>query len=212
MKNKLMLLLAIVGAVFLIGCCKENQKSVVYPDFAMLKVGNYWIYQYFDIDSLGNATATNTYDSCYVEKDTTINGKTYYKIYKPRFEGDPTGFDFERDSLHYIVSATEGILFSSEDFSSTFETKCSINNLDTVCTFSGKMMNKGQITSTPAGNFFTADFQTTFTMFPPYSSGGKTRKTHSKRSEGFGVVEETLSFFADDPNYKERRLVRYNVQ
>jgi len=83
MKNTTLLLLAFVSSTLFIGCFKENQESVVYPDFAMLKVGNYWIYQYFDIDSLGNATATNTYDSCYVEKDTTINGKTYFKIYKP---------------------------------------------------------------------------------------------------------------------------------
>jgi hypothetical protein len=49
-------------------------------------------------------------------------------------------------------------------------------------------------------------------MYPPYSSGGKIRKTHSKRSEGFGVVEETLAFFVDDAIYKERRLIRYKVQ
>jgi hypothetical protein len=211
MKNTSLLLVTIVAAVSLIGCCKENQKVKGYPDFGMLKVGNYWIYQYFDIDSNGNASATNRYDSCFVEKDTNIAGNTYFKVHKPRFEGDPIGFDYERDSLHYIVSTTEGIVFSSEDFTSTLETTCATNNLDTVSIVNGKMMNKGQVTNTPAGNFATSDFERTFTMYPPYNSAGTIRKAHCKRSEGVGVVLETLSFFADNPNYTERILVRYKV-
>ena len=57
--------------------------TTTYPNFSRLKVGNYWIYQQFDIDQNGNATPKNIFDSCYVEKDTLINGKTYMKIIKP---------------------------------------------------------------------------------------------------------------------------------
>ena len=46
---------------------------LVYDNYSQLKVGNYWIYQRFEVDSLGIGTPTSVYDSCYVEKDTLIN-------------------------------------------------------------------------------------------------------------------------------------------
>src|SRR5688500_17959960 len=68
-------------------CKKEKEISPppakTYPDYSALKPGNYWIYERFDVDSNGNATPTGIYDSCYVEKDTQINGRTYMKYVEP---------------------------------------------------------------------------------------------------------------------------------
>src|SRR5688572_1824471 len=86
MKPKNILLLFVMAA-FAISCdddeddnCTPNPPNIVYSDYSQLKVGNYWIYQRFNFDFAGNETATMTFDSCYVEKDTVINNVAYVKL------------------------------------------------------------------------------------------------------------------------------------
>jgi len=45
---------------------------VTQADYYQLKVGNYWIYQSYQIDSNGVATPENLWDSAHIEKDTII--------------------------------------------------------------------------------------------------------------------------------------------
>jgi len=104
--------------------------TITYPNFSQLKVGNYWVYEQFDIDATGNATSKNTFDSCYVEKDTIINSKTYLKIVKPKpYFTNQNDISFQKDSLHYFVNCNGKILFSSQDFSTIFESSYIIAEL-----------------------------------------------------------------------------------
>lgn len=50
-----------------------------------MKVGNYWIYQLSQDDSLGNYTMLNSFDSLYIEKDTVMFGAAYYKFINVSF-------------------------------------------------------------------------------------------------------------------------------
>lgn len=85
MKNlPVFLSLLLMTCVF--AACKKDKPiepiptpPVTYPDYSQLKIGNYWVYQHFNIDTNGNAFPLNTFDTCYVEKDTMINGLIYYK-------------------------------------------------------------------------------------------------------------------------------------
>ncbi|MES2133471.1 MAG: hypothetical protein V4506_14075 [Bacteroidota bacterium] len=213
------LYVALISAFFLSFCKKhkeevapEEMPAITYNNYSALKVGNYWIYDVYEVDSLGNATPVNVYDSCYVQKDTLINNRTYFKVYRPNY-AQGNGFLYVRDSLHYIVDASGMIVFSSLDFSTTFNTfYLLMQPNDTFYVAVSKMEHKDKLISMPAGSFNASDFKTAYT-FADFPQGGymKNRSTVTYYARGIGVVYETLTFFTAYPFQKERRLVRYHI-
>jgi len=224
---------AVISTSFIIlflfaGCKKDNEiiphlpsppNEVIYPDFSQLKVGNYWVYQQFIVDSSGNATPTNVYDSCYVEKDTLINNNTYFKVYRPNPYFPQWGYTYLRDSLHYIVSCrnfqnqSSQICFSSQDFNTTFYSyHMTYGNLqDTIALVTAKMEYPGLIVSTPAGSFETSTFKINYNYGANWDNFGNPRHQNTRYSKGVGIVSEELPHTYSNPNYLERRLVRYHV-
>lgn len=183
-----------------------------YDNYSALKIGNYWIYQQFKIDTLGNVTPQNIYDSCYVEKDTLIRGRTFFKVYTPHIIYNYT---YMNDSLHYIIDKTGAILFSSIDFNSTFYTYYATNSPnDSIYKLTGKMADKDLAVSVPAGSFVTSNFKRTYDFYPnwrPYGNISKTRISNTRFAKNIGIISETMPFFLSNPNYSERRLIRYHV-
>lgn len=214
------LLMAIV-ALALFSACKKDEPKVepetVYPNYGCLKAGNYWIYEHFTVDTLGGATRLHLFDSCYVEKDTLINGKTYAKMFRPYPYNlapdipNPSLF-YLRDSLHYIVDHKGIIKFSSEDFLTVFQKHYNLfNNGDTLYTSAAKMDDINQRTTVPAGEFTTLNYKTTYKLnpeFTPYTE----KVSNMKYAKEVGVVVETLPMFASMPTKTERWLVRYHVK
>lgn len=201
-------------------CQKETDNSPItpvsettYPDYSCLKVGNYWIYEQYDIDSLGNAVTKNVFDSCYIEKDTIINNQTYLKMVRPKpYQTNQQDISFLKDSLHYIINAGGKILFSSEDFSSVFESVYMIAGPgDTICKMKKQMADKNLSVTTPAGTYTTSDARETYSMYPNWSIAGNKRIRHTRYAEKIGIVVETLPFFSTNPKYIERRLVRFHL-
>jgi hypothetical protein len=205
-----------------ISCKKDKEKNeeicpiiettaTIYADYSKLKVGNYWIYQRYELDSLGNETVLNVIDSCYVKSDTLINGNTYFVVCRPGYNPSNTLF-LLRDSLNYIISFGNYINFSSQDFTSIFDSYyITASASDTVCYVVKKMASGSTIVTVPAGTFTTLDAQETFNMYPNWSFAGAVRKTHTRYAENIGIVSETLPFFSSNPKYIERRLIRYKV-
>jgi hypothetical protein len=202
--------------------CKKNKKTepeclpvaeVSYPNYAQLKVGNYWIYQHYTVDSLGNGVATNVFDSCYVQKDTLINGNKYYKQFRPDYVGP--NWIYTRDSLHYIITTSSQIIFSSSDmnrvFNSDYATHENNGVLDTIYFSTAKMTDIDYIKNTPAGDFKTINFKLNFRMFEGWNQNGLNRPLNTRYAKNVGIVSETLPFYNSVPNYTERRLVRYKI-
>ncbi len=209
--------------VSIISCKKEKEKekeevcptpspaAPVYADYSKLKVGNYWIYQRYEVDTLGNATAQTIFDSCYVKSDTLLNGNTYFVISRPTYNPSHS-IIILRDSLYYTISYGNYIHFSSQDFTSIFNSNyITASTGDTVCYVVKKMATASTVITVPAGTFTTLDAEETFTMYPNWSSAGAVRKTHTRYAENIGIVSETLPFFSSNPKYIERRLIRYNL-
>ena len=219
MKN---LLLLFILAMMAFAACKDYEydvyPDVVYPDYANLDVGNYWIYQRYHLDSNGVYTPLNVLDSVFVEKDTTIGGFVYHKYMEDQF-GTPPGYEavFLRDSLHYLVNNAGQLLFSSENFSDTLwdYTITILNgshpNGDTICNIFRKMTDDNLGVSTPAGAFSSKNAQLVYLMYPDFDYGGPVRKLERRYAENVGLIEETLPFFLADQSksYTVRRLVRY---
>lgn len=89
MKNSLIILSLVV--VFF-SCKKDTAISSPIPNsvnttttsnhdtMLPLAVGNYWIYQKSQDDSVGTYTMVNDFDSLYIEKDSIIFGSQYFKF------------------------------------------------------------------------------------------------------------------------------------
>lgn len=205
-------------ALSVVSCKKDDDNaspsSTVYPNYSQLKTGNYWIYQQFVRDSAGNATPTSVVDSCYIEKDTLINNVTFYKMIRPSSSSSMQTVYFLRDSLDYTVTSNGKIFFSSQDFTSLFSKTYILlggGTTDTVCRVETKMADKDWIVSTPAGTFQTSNMKNTYYMYPNWSGGGSIRAVNLRCAKDVGIVCETLPFYASDPNYIERKLIRYHL-
>ncbi len=220
MKKQILIQLIIIITLGIYSCKKDNDETpapvpvppVTYPNYGQLKVGNYWIYERFTTDSLGNGTFLNTFDSCYVEKDTVINNKTYFKYVAPDLFHD-NKISFIKDSLSYLVTNTGFIIFSSDDFTTVFHSHYYIlqPTTDTLCLITQKMADANLAVNMPLGTYTTSSFQTKYTMLPPYTSAGTYRYQNTRYTEGVGKVSETLDFFLSSPVYTERRLYGYHL-
>ena len=220
--------LCLVASTFFLtmpSCKKEDKKVnpiidspvVVYADYTMLKPGNYWIYQEYHLDSVnGAAHPMGIFDSTFVEKDTTINGKIYHKYCDVvLLSGNPPQYSIFmlRDSLSYIVNSVGRILFSSTDFTSIFKVFTFGPNAATpdTLTVTEQMGFKDAAITVDAGTFITSTFRRIF-HYPPGRRYGPTREYDYKYAKNVGVVLETSGFYEAIPDIYERRLVRYHVQ
>ncbi len=212
MRNSGMLAFLLLLLVIIHSCKKNSpQPPPSYPDYSQLTVGNYWIYERYNIDSPGNATASGIFDSCYVEKDTQINNTAFFKVIRPQPLGAYYNTTFIHDSLHYLINEEGQILFSSQNFTDTFSHYCITAGADTVCEIVLKMDDMNFSTTTAAGTFTTSSLKQTFNMYPYWAYAGNPRYLNTRYAENIGIVTETLPFFSSNPNYVERRLIRFHL-
>jgi hypothetical protein len=202
--------------LFFLNSCKKEKEPVpiityASSNYTQLKTGNYWVYQVYDIDTLGNETPTADQDSCYIEKDTLINGKIYYEMHRPGAAViDP--ITYLRDSLTYIVNEHGKILFSSTNFNSVFLTNYMVNPpSDTICKITEKMTDINLTVSTPAGNFTTLNYQTTTQIWPSWVMYYSTIAQNTRYAKDIGIVSETMPVFLGTITFKERRLINYHL-
>jgi hypothetical protein len=221
MKTHSLFFLSGIVLLSLYACKKEKDEVVTntspspapYENYTALKAGNYWIYEEFSVDSTGNGSGTGNLDSCYVEKDTTVNGNVYHKLVKLSDMSWPNyAVLLLRDSLAYTVNEEGDVFFSSLNFTSVFNLHYIYGAPDTVAKISSQMVNHIDSTVVPAGTFLTMDFRTTYNMYYPFTSGGYTRYAHARYAKNIGLISETLPFYAISPVYTERRLVRYHLE
>jgi hypothetical protein len=198
-----------------ISCKKDKDQpspnsTMQSTDYGKLAVGNYWIYERFKIDSLGVATSMNIYDSCYISKDTIINGKTFFEMYRPDLYGP--FYSYLRDSSACILDNYGRIQFAPNDFSTIFRTTYpTASSTDTIAECLFKMNHKDSLINTPAGNFTTSDFQIAHNMYPAWTSFYSIRYSNTCYADNVGIIVETLKIIYTDPYSYERRLVRFQV-
>ncbi len=222
--KKNLFLMSLMALLIISYSCKKDKKEentptpITYPNYSQLKVGNYWVYQQFQIYEDSIAYPRPNIDSCYIDKDTIINGHTYYKFFKPYpshcqyYYNQYYMYSFIRDSSHYIVNSFGEILFSSQDSLSVLRTFYYIwEGNDTLCQVVLKMADKNLSVNTPAGTYITSNSKETYHMYPNYVSAGNPRYVNTRYAENIGIVIETQPFYLSSPFYIERRLVRYHL-
>lgn len=112
----------LISALFLMaaGCKKKALPDPpVNPGYQWpYTQGSYWIYQWYDVDTTGMATATSQRDSIYTAGDTVINGHTYV-VLRGSWYAQPNYQWLLRDSSGYIIDHTGTIRYSYVNFTDT---------------------------------------------------------------------------------------------
>jgi len=195
-------------ALFLFSCTKKETppltpNSIVgysISDYTKLTVGNYWIYEIMNVDTLGHATLEEI-DSCYISKDSVVNGNTYAVV----VDASPTSINIqlERDSTYCLVNQQGAILFAYGDFNAvlvkdtipdTASTKYSVSSIPSII-------------AVPMGTFTCYNYKGTNISYILH----RTRYTDAYYSLNAGMVELVTGLY-DDSNTIQYWLLRSHVR
>ena len=212
-------LLPVLGAMllgsFLFSSCDKDEiptdQPAPYKPYLPLQVGNYWVYQLFEVvdSSGGKVTPTQNFDSCYIEKDTMIGADQYFK-----FIHHPQGAEavrFYKDSLRYLVDYDLGVVFNHEDVA-ILNQYYQMNGADTVARVALQVDTAEYVVSTPTDNHRSKLAKRTYFFVQPNHPTGQERHIKTYYSSGVGIVKETLPYNMNQYKTVERRLVRARVQ
>jgi hypothetical protein len=210
---KQLTLLCAMALVSFMACQKENASTptIMADNYFPLKVGNYWIYANSFVDEKGLETPSKELDSVYVEKDTLINGQTYFKMVYATSStiSNSLSTRFIKDSLHYIVNEKGVKLFSSENFRDTLHVLDNKGLENLIKTRFYKMEKEDNVQSL-IGTYNCLDYRMTGVLVQP-SDGKSERFCHNYYAKNIGIIKNISSYITTEAFLKED-LIRYKVQ
>ncbi|MEY5041788.1 MAG: hypothetical protein RLZZ414_1341 [Bacteroidota bacterium] len=204
--------------IILISSCKKEEDVIEQPttksvDYTPLTVGNFWVYENYSIDTLGNETVLIQKDSIVVDRDTVIGSYTYFILEGTSY---PTinvwGIvDIVRDSSDYLVNERGQILFSSDNFSGILSEKIEIYNSDTLYTLSYQMETVSGSIVVPAGTFDDIlNYKGVLLRYKP-TNANNPEYYNNYFAPDIGKIVETWSYLSN-PTLYQKRLINYNIQ
>lgn len=209
--------LGFVVALFT-SCDKEVSNPIIdpvdKPNYFPLDVGNYWVYEHYDIDLLGNETKSGKTDSVIVSGVKVVNGNQYYVLEGTSypFNGGSWGIvDVLRDSSGYVVNVNGQIKFSADNFTDTLISKIEVINKDTLYILTYRMEKLNNQVVVPAGKFEALNFKGTLITSNPEQGVKNPRYLNNYFAVNVGKVLETYSYLSS-PIISEKRLVRYKIK
>jgi hypothetical protein len=205
--------MACMSLLFFFSCQKENE---IDPKLTVkhlpLKIGNYWIYQQYEVDTFGNETNTKYIDSVIINNETIINGNQYYIFESNIGNGNYRTLDTLRDSCGYIVNLKGFVLFAENNFTDTIARREVIDtyHADTLLIVTYQMEKTSNTITVPAGTFRVLNYKGT-AVTSLITPGIKwPRYTNCYYAEGVGKIMETYHYVLS-PMTIEKKLIRYNI-
>lgn len=200
--------------------CKETETLPVQsPNYMPLAVGNYWIYHWYFEDPNASGSGIfnrgNTGDSTIVEKDTMINGKTYYKVvqYLINLTTDAvinTNVSFWRYSNTELMDHEGAIVMSGDPALGIFRTDTTVNNLPHIYMSFDVSATSNIVTKTVnAGTFHCLENKGIAT----YIDNGVTKpkpNIYTYYAENIGRIQ-TNAYLLSNERQIEMRLERYHL-
>lgn len=203
-----------LAVIALLASCKKDETSGPAPgpgatptidDFSHLAVGNYWVYELVDLDSLGNDVYTWTIQGrAEVTGDSMLNGINYARV--DYFMGqNPDGVQFQRVDGNKLVSQFE-VLFQYGVFGTIIRTDTTPGVL-----YADYIVEAAPVSvSVPAGTFTSYAMIGHVTTIGPYEVPPHHHPTYHW-APGVGLVK----FRSFDPITglgRDIRLVEYHVE
>ena len=203
MKRVLIILCLLV--VFLTGCKKDASEKDPTPipqeDYMQLKIGNYWVYEMYRVDSSGNENPTGQSDSSIIISDTIIASKLYYKLLSSK----GSYVSYLHDSNGYLVDLEGKVLFSDHDFTN-------ILRIDTIgpglAYIEYKMQDHDTVITAPIGTYPTLEFRGKVIPLNPQSTHG-VNYTHYFYAEGLGKIKSESYYFSAPHLKVGQRLIEF---
>lgn len=212
-------------ALLLFNSCKKEESppfndlennpnvSAKATDYYPLEVGNYWIYETFQVDTLGNERTLRV-DSVVITSDTVIDGKRQFYIGSVKYpRTDVTAYRRIRDSSDCIVDQFGRITLSVNNFTDTLHTQLMLSGNDTIEYVAYKMEKHNGQVEVPAGVFSDLlNFKgEVYSSWYVWNNGRNFNRYFQK---GVGEVLSTY-FYINQPRGRtttERRLIRYHIK
>ena len=209
MKRLFVLVLA-VFSILTFSCKKSSDDAApsAQADYYQLKVGNYWVYQRFEIDTNGVVTPKSNFDSAHIEKDTIIRGNTYYKLWA-KFTGC-TGDQYPsyvRDSSGYLINNLGMRSCTADHFADTLYYDTAHTQLYRGY---GLMTGKDSLVTVPVGSIPSITSRLKVVPTQP-NDPHPVRYAYSIFGKNVGMIKSHSFFYMGGLQF-ESRLVRYKVQ
>jgi len=209
--RKLILLSFAIG--FVMSCEKNDPVAEQSAGFLPLQIGNYWIYQHVDIDSLHNETFRDYTDSVSISRDTLINGNQYFILEGtnyPASRGQWEILDILRDSMGYIINQKGIIRFAENNFTDILASKTEVHQEDTLFILNYKMESMENSCQVPAGQYEVLNYKGTVSYHVDIPGIQNPRYLNTYYADGVGKVLQSYFYFSS-PVISEKRLLRYKI-
>lgn len=203
-------------AIALLASCKKDSnpgENGENQSYFPLEIGNYWVYQHYNIDALGSETETDKTDSIIVSRDTLINEYVYYILEGTNYpyrSGRWGIVDIVRDSNGYLVNYKGITQCAQNNSSDILASKTEIIGQDTLYTLSYQMENMSENITVPAGIFDVLNYKGTVISKEEIPGIQNPRYLNNYYAKNVGKVLESYFYF-NSKTYSEKRLIRYKV-
>ena len=204
----------VIVIAFITSCQKDDYQVEIKNNYAPLEIGNYWIYENYIVDSIGNETETSIIDSVVITRDTIINSMKYFILEGTNypFIRERQIIDILRDSLGYLVNSKGRILFSENNFIDTLYKRVELSGVnDTIFTCTYKMENPNYSVTVKAGTFEVLNFKGTLFRYINLQEIENPKYTNTYYADNVGKILETY-LYLNSLTIIERRLLRYYIQ
>jgi hypothetical protein len=207
MKKLVVLVMALT--IWLFACKKDEDKTIPRVDNMPLAVGNYWVYEVFNVDSDDVATSTGQFDTCRIISNQAIDGKIYFNFeHYPIFQNNQDIVQL-RDSSGFLVNPSGTVYYAEADYETVFSTT---TNITPAFTTSSKMDWKDQTHTVPFGTFSqTGTMLMTANITEPGYQWPTTRYGYTVFAKDVGIIKRRYFFF-NTPGYIELRLVDFHEE
>ena len=209
--------LFILGIALALFSCQKDEADHIketYPNYYPLEIGNYWVYENYQIDPSGEETLSTRIDSIVIKRDTVINGNTYFVLEGERFPFTASRWgiiDLVRDSSGYIVNHEGLKMFAFENFTDTLVDYIKTQNTDTLYTLTYKMEQPDYQVSVPLGTFDAVNFKGTVITYHAAPNVPNPRYNNNYFAKDVGKILESWHYYMS-PDIHEKRLVRYHIE
>ncbi|MEQ8475301.1 MAG: hypothetical protein RIB54_03610 [Fulvivirga sp.] len=203
---KFLYLVTILFAVITLSSCSKEEVSPqqLASEFTNLEVGNYWVYEWYEIYPDGTESKYNVRDSVYISTDTLIDGRSFIVRRGTFLKNKRT--EILLDSANSLYKFPSEVLLFTLD--KTNETTITIKaGENPIATVKYILKSNSIVANVPAGEFECLNYEGIVeSLDPDYQYG--TRINSDLYAKNFGLVMKRCHLY-NSPNNLEMRLVKF---
>lgn len=213
--RRLLITTCIFMSLFAIWSCEDSNETTIPSgkDYFPLKVGNYWVYQTFRIDTLGNEfLESSKNDTITIVNESIINGYKYYGIRDRHCLLNVNKIIYYRDSSDCIIDLNGKIILSTTNFTDTINIFTDQYFTNKYYTLSRKMEKTEEPITVPCETFYKViNAKQTLISNSKFRHVRNPRYLNSYYAPGVGHIISTYCYLLT-PEIYEERLVSYHIE